>query len=143
MGKKTLAISLPKMKLPVVLIMLKPIGVDEVAVSSLQQSDATSTGERSLLRVQEPGHGLWNLWVKGDVNQANLEYHLQSCDSLSTSLRVVWSSAPCADIVENVGTACTSDGYSLTEVGNDPFVVLALDLLKTVCVAIKACVGVC
>lgn len=55
----------------------------------------------------------------------------------------MWDSASCADIVENVGTACTSEGYSLTEVGDDPLVVLALDLLETVRVAIKACVGVC
>ena len=143
MGKKSLTIPLPKMKLPIVLIMLKPIGVDEVAVPSLQHSDATSAGERSLLRVEEPRHGLWCLWVKGDVDQANLDHDLQSCGSLSTSFRAAWGSASCADIVENVGAACTSDGYPLTEVGVDPLVVLALDLLETVRVEIKACVGAC
>lgn len=142
-GKKSLAISLPEMELPVVLIMLKPIGVDEVAVPSLQHSDATSVGERSLLRVQEPRHGLWSLRVKGDVDQANLEYYLQSCGSLFTSPSVVWGSASCADIVENVGTTCTSDSCSLTEIGDDPLVILALDLLETVRVAIKDCIGVC
>lgn len=71
-GKKSLAIPLPEMKLPVVLIMLKPIGVNDAAVS-LQHWDATSAGERSLLRVQEPRHELRSLWVKNDVDEANLE----------------------------------------------------------------------
>lgn len=52
-------------------------------------------------------------------------------------------SASCADIVENVSTASTFEGFSLTEVGDGPLVVLALDLLETVRVSIKDCVGVC
>ena len=117
--------------------------IDDVAVSSLQQGDASSAGERSPLRVQEPRHELRSLRVKNNVDQANLEQDVQSCGRLSTSLRLVWDSASCADIVENVGTACTYEGFSITEVGDDPFVVFALDLLKTVRVAIKICVGVC